>query len=107
MSGVYDLTEYTSGYWNEDVYYNSPMHYVPNLADHNILEQIRRSGHIHLFSGVAHTKIRILQEGLPVFFTEKISGMNLISGDMSGATTGPPGGRFYHITWEPDFDLKD
>jgi esterase/lipase superfamily enzyme len=51
MSGVYDLTEYTKGYWNEDVYYNSPMHYLPNLADHGTLELIRRSGHIHLFSG--------------------------------------------------------
>jgi esterase/lipase superfamily enzyme len=51
MSGVYDLTEYTKGYFTEDVYYNSPMHYVPNLTDHNVLEQVRRSGHIHLFSG--------------------------------------------------------
>jgi esterase/lipase superfamily enzyme len=51
MSGVYDLTEYTRGFWNDDVYYNSPMHYLPNLNDHNVLEQIRRSRHIHLFSG--------------------------------------------------------
>lgn len=51
MSGVYDLTEYSRGYFNEDVYYNSPMHYLPNLENHEVLEQIRRSGHIHLFSG--------------------------------------------------------
>lgn len=51
MSGVYDLTEYTKGYYDEDVYFNSPQHYLPNLTDHNILEQIRRSNHIHLFSG--------------------------------------------------------
>lgn len=51
MSGVYDLTEYTRGYFDEDVYFNSPMHYMPNLTDHSILEQIRRSGHIHLLSG--------------------------------------------------------
>ncbi|GAO43724.1 esterase family protein [Flavihumibacter petaseus] len=51
MSGVYDLTEYTKGYFDEDVYYNSPAHYLPNLADHNILEQIRSSHHIHLLSG--------------------------------------------------------
>jgi esterase/lipase superfamily enzyme len=24
MSGVYDLTEYTKGYYDEDVYFNSP-----------------------------------------------------------------------------------
>lgn len=51
MSGVYDLTEYSNGYFDEDVYYNSPQHYMPNLTDHGILEQIRRSRHLHLFSG--------------------------------------------------------
>ena len=51
MSGVYDLTEYTKGYFNDDVYFNSPQHYMPNLTDHYTLEQIRRSSHIHLFSG--------------------------------------------------------
>src|SRR5688500_9573659 len=34
LSGVYDLTEYTKGFYNEDVYYNSPQHYLPNLTDH-------------------------------------------------------------------------
>ena len=51
MSGVYDLTEYTKGYFDENVYYNSPIHYIPNLTDHAILEQIRRSWHIHLVTG--------------------------------------------------------
>ena len=51
MSGVYDLTEYTKGYFNDDVYFNSPMHYMPNLSDHNILEQIRGSRHIHILTG--------------------------------------------------------
>lgn len=51
MSGVYDLTEYTRGYFDEDVYFNSPQHYIPNLTDHHVLEQIRRSNHLHIFSG--------------------------------------------------------
>jgi esterase/lipase superfamily enzyme len=51
LSGVYDLTEYTKGYFDDDVYFNSPQHYLPNLADHSLLEQIRRSNHIYLFSG--------------------------------------------------------
>jgi Uncharacterized protein conserved in bacteria len=51
MSGVYDLTEYTKGYFDEDVYFNSPQHYMPNLTDHHILEQIRKSQHIHIFTG--------------------------------------------------------
>ena len=51
MSGVYDLTEYTRGYWDEQVYYNSPMHYVPNLSDPWYLDKIKSSHHIHVFSG--------------------------------------------------------
>ncbi len=51
MSGVYDLTEYSKGFYSDDVYFNSPMHYMPNLADHGILEQIRKSQHIHILSG--------------------------------------------------------
>jgi esterase/lipase superfamily enzyme len=51
LSGVYDLTEYTKGYFDDDVYFNSPQHYMPNLTDHHVLEQIRSSEHIHIFSG--------------------------------------------------------
>jgi esterase/lipase superfamily enzyme len=51
MSGVYNLMEYTDGFYDEQVYYNSPMHYMPNLTDHTILEQIRRSNHIHILTG--------------------------------------------------------
>lgn len=51
MSGVYNLMEYTDGFYDEQVYFNSPMHYMPNLSDHGILEQIRRSNHIHILTG--------------------------------------------------------
>jgi len=51
MSGVYDLTEYTKGYWDEQVYYNSPMHYIPNLNDAWFLGKIRASHHIHIYTG--------------------------------------------------------
>lgn len=51
MSGVYDLTEYTKGHYDDHVYFNSPMHYMPNLSDHSVLEQIRRSKNIHLVTG--------------------------------------------------------
>ncbi len=51
MSGVYDLTEYTKGHYDDDVYFNSPLHYMNRLTDHNILEQIRKSKHIHIITG--------------------------------------------------------
>ena len=51
MSGVYDLTEYTKGHYDDNVYFNSPIHYMPNMTDHTILEQIRQSRHIHILTG--------------------------------------------------------
>lgn len=51
MSGVYDLTEYTKGYWDEQVYFNSPIHYIPNLTDQWYLDRIRASHHIHIYTG--------------------------------------------------------
>jgi esterase/lipase superfamily enzyme len=50
MSGVYDLTEYSKGFYNDDVYFNSPIHYIPNLTDHHILTQIR-NGKIIIATG--------------------------------------------------------
>ena len=51
MSGVYDLTEYTDGFWDTQVYYNSPMHYLPGLTDEFYLNKIKASHHIHLYTG--------------------------------------------------------
>ncbi len=51
MSGVYDLTEYTDGYWDEQVYFNSPAHYIPHLSDEWYLNHIRKSNHIHILTG--------------------------------------------------------
>ncbi len=51
MSGVYDLTEYTRGYWDEQVYFNSPIHYIPNLSDPFFLDKIKASHHIHIYTG--------------------------------------------------------
>ncbi|MDW7996059.1 MAG: alpha/beta hydrolase-fold protein, partial [Bacteroidota bacterium] len=33
MSGVYDLRVYSDGYFDDDCYFNSPVHYLPNLSD--------------------------------------------------------------------------
>lgn len=51
MSGVYDLTEYTRGYWDEQVYFNSPIHYIPNLTNSFYLDKIKASHHIHIYTG--------------------------------------------------------
>lgn len=51
MSGVYDLTEYTKGFWDDQVFYNSPVHYMPSLNDNWYLDKIKSSHHIHIYSG--------------------------------------------------------
>lgn len=51
MSGSYDLSDYSNGYFDETCYFNSPMHYLPNLEDENILGQMRKSNHIHIMTG--------------------------------------------------------
>lgn len=51
MSGVYDLTTYTKGYFDEDVYFNSPAHYLPNLNDNYYLPILRQKKNIHIVAG--------------------------------------------------------
>jgi esterase/lipase superfamily enzyme len=51
MSGSYDLKDYTDGYWDEDVYFNSPIDYLPNLNDAHQLDLLRAKQHIHFVSG--------------------------------------------------------
>jgi esterase/lipase superfamily enzyme len=51
MSGVYNLAEYTKGYWDDQVYFNSPEHYLPNIQDEEYLNLIKASHHIHLYTG--------------------------------------------------------
>lgn len=51
MSGVYNLTEYTKGFWDDQVFYNSPEHYIPSLQDDWYLSKIKASHHIHIYTG--------------------------------------------------------
>lgn len=51
MSGVYNLMEYTKGYYDEQVFFNSPAQYMPGLNDPWYLDRIRSSRHIHILTG--------------------------------------------------------
>lgn len=51
MSGVYNLQTYTDGYWDDDVYFNSPKHYLENLNDDFILPRLQQAQHIHILTG--------------------------------------------------------
>ncbi|HMU43911.1 MAG TPA: alpha/beta hydrolase-fold protein [Ignavibacteriaceae bacterium] len=41
MSGSYNLKDYTKGYYDTNCYFNSPVDYLTNLADENILSNLR------------------------------------------------------------------
>ncbi|MBC8125209.1 MAG: esterase family protein [Candidatus Kapabacteria bacterium] len=51
MSGIYDLKEYSKGYFDEDCYFNSPTDYLPNLTDQYWLNLLRSKHHIHILTG--------------------------------------------------------
>ncbi len=53
MSGVYDIRTYyeSHGYHDENIYFNNPVEYLPNLHDHRFLPMLRSKRHIHLLTG--------------------------------------------------------
>ena len=51
MSGSYDLKDYAKGYYDDNVYFNSPVDYLSNLSDEEILKQIKNRKHIYITSG--------------------------------------------------------
>lgn len=51
MSGSYDLKHYSKGYYDDNVYFNSPVDYLPNLTDENILKTLRGRKHIYIITG--------------------------------------------------------
>ncbi len=51
MSGCYDLKDYTDGFYDDDVYFNSPIDYLPNLGDEGALRALRAKRHIYFVSG--------------------------------------------------------
>jgi len=52
MSGFYDLVpSYTKGLMNDDIYFNNPMSFVPNISDGRTLDLIRNHSSINIVSG--------------------------------------------------------
>jgi len=51
ISGIYDLKEYSNGYYDDHVYYNSPIDFLPNVYDENYLNQMRNNLGVIIASG--------------------------------------------------------
>lgn len=41
ISGIYDIKKFMDGYYEDDVYYNNPTDYIPNLSRQSLLKKIR------------------------------------------------------------------
>ncbi|MGH1363496.1 MAG: esterase family protein [Calditrichia bacterium] len=51
MSGSYDLKSYSKGYFDENVYFNSPVDYLSNWNDEHMLNQMRNNKRIIIATG--------------------------------------------------------
>ena len=51
MSGSYDIRSYLKNYYDDNVYFNNPMQYVPNLNDDYYLPLLRKADSIVLVTG--------------------------------------------------------
>ncbi len=51
MSGSYGIKYFLDGYYDENCYFNSPIDYLPNLADESLLAQLRSKRHVYILSG--------------------------------------------------------
>ena len=46
MSGVFDLTVFLQGYYDQNCYFHLPTHYLPRLEDPRLLARIRANHHV-------------------------------------------------------------
>lgn len=51
MGGAFDPSHFLSGYYDQDCYFNLPLHYIPNLTDAWYLDHYRRNNYV-LATGV-------------------------------------------------------
>ncbi len=51
MSGGYDIRSYLNGYYDDNVYFNNPLDYLPNLNDDRYLPVLRSADAIYILCG--------------------------------------------------------
>ena len=51
MSGSYDVRSWFDGYYDDNVYFNNPVQYLPNLNDNHFLPTLQRADAIVILSG--------------------------------------------------------
>ncbi|GAB1372195.1 alpha/beta hydrolase-fold protein [Candidatus Kapaibacterium sp.] len=71
ISGTYDLSTITKDYFDENCYYNSPVHYLPNLNDSYWLSYIYSRRHIYLACGRGEGEIPYHTENMGRILADK------------------------------------
>lgn len=51
MSGTYNLKTYTGSYWDDNCFFNSPVHYLPGLNDATFLPMLQAKRHVYFMTG--------------------------------------------------------
>jgi len=51
MSGSYDVRSYLKDFYDDNVYFNNPADYLPNLNDDHYLPMLKQADSIHILSG--------------------------------------------------------
>jgi esterase/lipase superfamily enzyme len=51
MSGSYDVRSYLKGHYDDNVYFNNPADYLPNLSDEHYLPMLKNADSIFILSG--------------------------------------------------------
>jgi len=56
MSASYNIQHFSNNYFDENCYYNSPIHYLPNLTDEYWMSFLRSKHHVYLLSGTGENE---------------------------------------------------
>ena len=73
MSGTFDIRHFSKDYFENDVncYYNSPIHFLPELKDNYWLSFLKSKKHIYLLSGSSENEHPENSEHLSQILNEK------------------------------------
>ena len=73
FSGIYDISRYADGYWDDNWYYNNPVSFIPNM-DGNAAASLRQvewiiatGEHDHLVDANRHFAHLLGSKGIPVY----------------------------------------
>lgn len=56
MSGNYNIEHYAKGYFDDNCYFNSPVHYLPNLTNNYWLSFLMSKHHVYLLTGTGENE---------------------------------------------------